>query len=296
MNPGNDPRRNVPPGSHPLPFLALRNQYIPHRAYIQRIIEENELVRTFDLSFEDGLLNTDFTYLPGQFVMLSLPHCGEAPFSFSSSPTKSGGFSVSIRKAGKLTSVAHDLRPGDTVGIRGPYGQPFPLADLRGGDLLFVAGGIGMAPLRSALEYCLADRNGYGSITLLYGCRHPGEFCFQADLDRWQRSGSVRCLFTVDKEDATWNGKTGLVTGLLDEVDTGSGLINALVCGPGVMIRFVIERLTGLGLPRNHIITTLETHMKCGIGVCGHCHFDDKLICIDGPVFLASQLNDLKNL
>jgi NAD(P)H-flavin reductase len=296
MNPGNEPRRSVQAGSPPVSLLAERNAYLPRRARIQNVIKENAQVMTFELSFEDELYNADFTYLPGQFVMLSLPHCGEAPFSFSSSPTKPGVFSLSIRKAGKLTSAAHHLRPGDMVGVRGPYGRSFPLDDLKGGDLLIVAGGIGLAPLRSVLEYCVDNRHDYGSVTLLYGCRHPGEFCFQSDLDRWQRSCSVNCLLTVDKGDETWTGRVGLVTQLLDEVDIGSGLMNALVCGPGIMIRYVIERLLGLGLPESHIITTLENHMKCGIGVCGHCHFDDKLICTDGPVFHASQLNGLENL
>lgn len=161
--------------------------------------------------------------------------------------------------------------------------------------LLFVAGGIGMAPLRSVLEYCIDNRKNYGSISLLYGCKSPDEFCFLRDLEQCADSGDIRLLLAVDKGDDGWKGRVGLVTTLLDEIPV-SEQMQALVCGPGIMIRFVIERLRALGLSDDRIITTLERHMKCGVGICGHCHFENKIICTDGPVFPASQLSNLETI
>jgi len=291
----NELQRFSKPGNPPLLLFADRNVYLPRRALIEGIIDENPLVKTFRVAFEDEIFNTDFRYLPGQFMMLSLPHCGEAPFSFSSSPSRPSTFSLSIRKAGRLTAACHELKVGDMVGIRGPYGRPFPMENLQGADLLFVAGGIGMAPLRSVLEYCIDNREEYGTITLLYGCKHPDELCFRSDLEKWSLAHDIKLLLTVDEGNAEWQGRVGLVINLLAEIRV-SQQTQALVCGPGIMIRFVIGRLRELGLSDDRIITTLERHMKCGVGICGHCHFEDKMICTDGPVFLASQLSNLETI
>ncbi|MCL7488652.1 MAG: FAD/NAD(P)-binding protein [Desulfobulbaceae bacterium] len=289
-------RQTAKPGKKPVPLFADRNAYLPLRAIIKDIVEENELVKTFAVVFEDEIYNTNFTYLPGQFLMLSMPHCGEAPISFSSSPSRPGSFSLTIRKAGKLTSAVHELQPGDMIGVRGPYGKPFPFEEMRRHDLLFVAGGIGMAPLRSVIEFCLDYRADYGDIKVLYGCKTPADFCFRQDLEKWAGEGLITTRFTVDAACEEWNGCVGLVTDLLDDVTISAGSVKALVCGPGVMIRFVAERLLRSGLPAGDIITTLERHMKCGIGVCGHCHYDSRMICTDGPVFTVSQLPDLESL
>ena len=289
-------RQHAKPGEHLIPLFADRNAYLPRRAIIKNIIEQNELVKTFAIVFDDAIYNSKFTYLPGQFMMLSMPHCGEAPFSFSSSPSLSSSFSLSIRKAGKLTSAVFELQSGDMIGVRGPYGRPFPMEELDGQNLLFVAGGIGMAPLRSVIEFCVDNRQDYGEITVLYGCKAPSEFCFQNDLEGWAEKGLIKMKYTVDKACEEWNGCVGLVTGLLDEVRISGTNTKALVCGPGVMIRFVVERLLQSGLQGSDIITTLERHMKCGIGICGHCHFESKMICTDGPVFKVSQLPGLETL
>jgi len=290
-------RRNPSlPGRLIQPIMGGGNAYLPRQAYIKRIIKENSTVKTLECVFEDEIFNTDFTYLPGQFMMLSVPHCGEAPISLSSSPTQPGSFDLSIRKAGKLTGAVHDLRTGDMVGVRGPYGRPFPMDDLRGHNLLFVAGGIGMAPLRSAIRFCLDKAEDYGDITVLYGCKHPHEICFNSDLAGWRQSGLVRCLLTVDEGNRDWDGRVGLVTGLLDEVDLDGANDKAIVCGPGVMIRFVLQRLEAMGFHDTNMITTLERHMKCGIGICGHCHFEGKMVCTDGPIFTRAELPDLEVL
>lgn len=284
------------PGRVLIPIVGDDNTYLPKRAIIRNIVAQNQTVRTLQVVFEDEIYNTDFFYQPGQFMMLSMPHCGEAPFSISSSPSRPGHFSLTIRKAGVLTNAAFNLCPGDMVGIRGPYGRPFPIADLSGCNLIFIAGGIGMAPLRSVLQFCLDHRDKYGEIKVMYGCKSPEEFCFMDDLQTWEKEGLIKTHLTVDEACDEWNGCVGLVTSLLDDVEIGGDSTKALVCGPGVMIRFVIERLVAMGLPKGNICTTLERHMKCGVGICGHCHHEEKMICTDGPVFIGSELTNLEKL
>lgn len=288
--------QHAKPGENPVPLFADRNVYLPLRAVLEEIISQNKLVKTFNIVFEDAIYDSNFTYLPGQFMMVSVPHCGEAPISFSSSPSRSGYFSLTIRKAGKLTTAIHELQVGDMIGLRGPYGNPFPMEELKGQNLLFVAGGIGMAPLRSVVEFCVDNRDDYGDITVLYGCKTPDEFCFQGDLDEWSGKGLIKVKYTVDAACEVWNGCVGMVTGLLDDISFTGSQSKALVCGPGIMIRFVVERLLQMGLDKTSILTTLERRMKCGIGICGHCHYDSKLICVDGPVFNVSSLPNLETL
>ncbi len=266
------------------------NPYLPLPARVREVVEENALVKSFVVELEDPLAAQAFRYQPGQFVMVSVPHCGEAPISFSSPPHQEGGFTLTVRKAGRLTGAMHGLRPGDMVGIRGPYGRPFPMHGLAGRDLLFVAGGIGLAPLRSVILSVLARRKDHGRIVLLYGCRTPGDLCFRGDLAAWQDVDGVEVLCTVDEADRAWQGREGLVTALLDEVEVAPERTTALVCGPEVMIRVVLARLGEMGLSPSDLLTTLERHMKCGIGLCGHCHCGDKLVCADGPVFSLADL------
>ncbi|MDH4317771.1 MAG: FAD/NAD(P)-binding protein, partial [Desulfobulbaceae bacterium] len=204
-------------------------------------------------------------------------------------------FSLTIRRAGRLTDSLHELSVGDTIGVRGPYGRPFPLDELQGSNLLFVAGGIGLAPLRSAITHALANRDGYGKIKVLYGSKHPAELCFVDDMARWREQG-VECLLTVDEADDSWRGRVGLVTGLLDDVEPVGPNWAALVCGPSIMIRFVLTRLQAMGMSDDRLITTLERHMKCGVGICNHCYLDGRLVCADGPVFYRSELAGLEVL
>ena len=269
------------------------NIYLPDQAVIRNIIRENDLVNTYELTLVDELANHRFSFQPGQFMMISMPHLGEAPISFSSSPDGEDGFSLTIRNSGRLTAAVQTLRPGDIIGVRGPYGRPFPEDRLRGKNLLFVAGGIGLAPLRPLIEYWLSRPDETGSLTLFYGSRTPEEFCFKQDFSRWEQNG-LDLRRTVDQGTAEWDGSVGLVTGLLDGYTIDDETV-ALVCGPGIMIRFVLEQLQAMGMKAENILTTLERHMKCGVGICGHCHMEEKLVCIDGPVFTAAELPDPKN-
>lgn len=266
--------------------------YLPRPAEIREVIAENSQIKTFVLSFVDREYQDRFSYAPGQFLMVSIPHCGEAPISVSSTPMNDGTIHLSVRRAGRLTEVMHDMRKGDVVGLRGPYGRPFPMADLAGRDLLFVAGGIGLAPLRSVINTCLAAGHGR-RITILYGSRTPSDIAFQADLATWGQTANVSCLLTVDRAEPGWQGEVGLVTALLAHCCLAPHESKALLCGPPMMIRAVLAELAGRGFADADIITTMERHMKCGVGICRHCHMDEKLVCKDGPVFTLEELKRL---
>ncbi len=270
------------------------NIYLPHAAIIKEVLLENSQIKTFILSFVDADYNRSFTYKPGQFMMVSIPHCGEAPISFSSSPSRPGTIHLTIRKAGKLTDAIHELKSGAVVGLRGPYGRPFPLDQLKKKDLLFVAGGIGLAPLRSVINYCLDRGASYGRKIILYGSRSPDDIAFKDDFTIWERRDDVTCLLTVDETAPGWDGPVGVVTSLLDKIDLDVNMSCALVCGPPLMIRFTLAALSSMGFADEAIITTMERQMKCGIWVCQHCHMDSKLDCVEGPVVSRAELKDLK--
>ncbi|MDP2106908.1 MAG: FAD/NAD(P)-binding protein [Desulfobulbaceae bacterium] len=272
----------------------IENNYLPYPAQILKVVKENSQIKTFELAFTDQDRNSSFTYLPGQFMMVSVPHRGEAPISIASTPTRPGMIELSIRRAGTLTNAMHTMKAGDTLGLRGPYGRPFPLKEFTGRDLVFVAGGIGLAPLRSLINYCLDHHNEYGQITLLYGSRSPEDIAFSDDLTAWQDTHSIKCLLSVDSAGPDWHGQVGLVTTLLDLITPDPARSSAIVCGPSIMIRFVLAALSRIGFADTDIITTLERHMKCGIGVCRHCHMDRTLVCADGPVFSLAQLRGMQ--
>ena len=272
---------------------GLDNIYLPDQAVVRDVIRENSLVNTYLLALVDELANHRFAYQPGQFMMISMPHLGEAPISFSSNPDEnSATFALTIRNSGSLTSAVHTLQSGDIIGVRGPYGNGFSLEMFSAKKLVVMAGGIGLAPLRPVLEMLLA-RGACKQISLLYGCRTPDDFCFQYDYERWQSMG-LDLHLTVDAPVNGWSGNVGLVTGLLDRLTLDNDTV-ALICGPGIMIRFAIEHLQHRGISAENIVTTLERHMKCGVGICGHCHSGGRLVCIDGPVFTADQLPEPEN-
>jgi len=270
------------------------NVYLPEQAVVERVIRENSLVNTYELSLVDVLANQRFRYQPGQFMMVSMPHLGEAPISFSSRPGEGGDcFSLTIRNSGRLTAAVQDLQPGDVLGVRGPYGKPFPLERLKGKKVVFVAGGIGLAPLRPVLELLLAEGDTGSDLSLFYGSRSPEDFCFARDFERWRQAG-LDLRLTVDQADEKWGGAVGLVTALLQGFPLDQECL-ALVCGPGIMIRFVVKQLQEMGMKADNIITTLERHMKCGVGICGHCYTEGRLVCVDGPVFSAAELPEPEN-
>lgn len=268
----------------------MQNPYILNQAKIEKITQETEDIKTFDISFLDDKLKENFNYIPGQFVMFSAFGVGEAPFCISSSPTVKGYFQCSIKKMGKVTQEIHHLEEGDIVGIRGPYGNGFPVAELKGKNLLFVAGGIGLAPLRSLINYAFTNRDDFKSITIVNGARTSKDLVYKKEYPVWEKAKDTHLHLTVDCREDNWSCMVGVVPRILEEIKPSCVDSAAIVCGPPVMIRFTIPVLLKLGFCEEAIITTLERQMQCGLGICGHCMVGGVYVCKDGPVFSYAQI------
>ncbi|MGQ9587500.1 MAG: FAD/NAD(P)-binding protein [Thermoplasmata archaeon] len=239
-----------------------------------------------------------FDYRPGQFIMLSIIGEGEAPFCISSTPSRPGLLEFCIRRVGTLTETLFTLKENETLGIRGPYGNGFPMEKMEGKDVMIIAGGLGVAPLRSILLYMLDNRDKFGNVTYLHGARTPGEMLFREEFMQLKEREDLKCLLTVDKDDTgKWKERIGVVTTLfkdLGPVDAKNTY--AIVCGPPVMYKFVMEHVVKLGIPKHQILMTLERRMKCGVGKCGHCAIEYLYTCIDGPVFSWWDVLHMKEL
>ncbi len=234
----------------------------------------------------------DLDHEPGQFVMVSIAGVGEAPISICSSPTKEGYFELVVRNVGKVTSAIHKLEAGDTVGIRGPFGRGFPVRILEGNDLLFVAGGLGIVPLRSLVDFVIDNRRDFGRVNILLGCRTPQDILFRDEVALWEKRIDVNFSCTVDRADPEWKGHVGVITSLIPGVDLDPDRTFAVVVGPPIMYKFVIKELLKKGIPEKQIIVSLERHMKCGVGKCGHCQIADYYCCQDGPVFSYDEIKE----
>lgn len=270
----------------------MSNIYIPSKARIISIADETPDVKTFELQIIDGSKKRP-DFLPGQFIEASYFGVGEAPFCISSSPTKTAAFDITVRSVGSVTRGLHSLKVGDVVGIRGPVGNNFPFDAVRGRDIIFVGGGIGLPPLRSLINYMLDNRDDYGSITILYGARTASDRVYKGELVKWANRGDIDFLDTVDVGEGGWKGRVGVVTILFDEIKPSPKKTTAFTCGPPIMIKFVIQGLLKMGFAPENIITTLERYMKCGVGKCGHCAIGHKYVCLDGPVFSFAEIQKL---
>ena len=276
--------------SHRKKFFALGNVYLPHIVVIEKIIEETPGVRTFHFNFKDKKLGKEFSFESGQFGQYSVFGIGEAPFCISSSPTRRDHLEFTAQRVGRVTNALHRLGAGAELGFRGPYGNSFPLDFLKSKNLVFVGGGIGLAPLRSLIWNVIDNRNKYKKIDIIYGARSPADLCFKYDLDAWGKDKTVNMVTTVDKGDDTWKGKVGVVPKILEEVAPSAREAVAIVCGPPIMIRFTFPVLEKLGFKPEQMLTTLEKRMKCGIGKCGRCNIGNIYVCRDGPVFSYAQI------
>jgi len=267
--------------------------YVPCIARILSVRDETPDTKTFALRLRDPSEQERFQFRPGQFVELSVFGHGEAPFCIASSPTRPDNLQVTVRRTGQLTDALHTLNAGGEVGLRGPYGNGFDLDAAYGRDLLFIGGGIGLPPLHSLIWNVLDERSRFGDITILYGARSPANLVYRDELKEWAERRDVRLLVTVDQADSAWDGRVGIVTTLFDRTALRPETTLAYVCGPPIMIKFVVQDLFVRGFAEEAVISTLERMMQCGVGKCNHCAIGHRYVCRDGPVFTYRQIKEL---
>ena len=270
---------------------AAPSPYVPRMARILSADQMTETERFFQIELEDG---QPLGYEPGQFVEVSVFGMGEAPISISSSPTQGKVFELCVRGAGTVTGALMKFGKGDRLGIRGPFGNHFPYEEMKGEDVLFVAGGLGLAPTRSLIRYCLDNRKDYRSVTILVGAREPKLLLFRDELDAWTKRTDAKTLVTVDRCGSDWKGCTGVITRLFKQVKLDAAKTWAVIVGPPVMFKFAVLEALAEGIRENRIICSLERHMKCGVGKCGHCQIRGVYVCRDGPIFTYEQVKRLR--
>ncbi|HOW56330.1 MAG TPA: FAD/NAD(P)-binding protein [Syntrophorhabdaceae bacterium] len=269
------------------------NPYLPELATVTKVIEETPNIKSFQVVFNDQEKMKNFKFEPGQVGQLSVFGVGESTFVINSPPTRMEYLQFSVMKAGEVTSALHGIYEGDVIGVRAPLGNWFPYNDMKGKNILFIGGGIGLAPLRTLILYMLDNRADYKDITIIYGSRTPPDLCYKDELKEWEERSDVNLILTVDNEFPGWTKRTGFVPTVLKEEAPKADNTIAITCGPPIMIKFVLEGLAQLSFPEENIVTTLEARMKCGIGLCGRCNLGHKYICKDGPVFNLKQLKEL---
>jgi NAD(P)H-flavin reductase len=268
---------------------------VPVLMKIKRIFWETEDIFTVLLEHEDEE-DGKFSFLPGQFNMLYAFSKGEAAISISSDPAKENSIMHTIHKVGYVTSALSRLNKGDVIGVRGPFGSSWPVEEAKGKDVIFVAGGIGIAPLRPALYHIFKYRKNYGKITLLYGARTPVDIMFSVEMEEWSKKNKIEILKIVDRSNSFWKGNVGVVTGLFPFVTVDPVSTIAMVCGPETMMKYSIDELKSLGIPSHNIYLSMERNMKCATGFCGHCQFGPNFVCKDGPVFNYSKVKKIFNI
>lgn len=277
---------------------ALPNPLLPEPMRIVRRYNLTEDVRFFQVRALEMERAMTLDYRPGQFMMVSLAGVGEAPFSISSTPSRPGMLEFCIRRIGVMTEALFGLKENSVLGVRGPFGNGFPVDRFQDRDLLIVVGGLGAAPLRSLLLYALDNRDQFGKIYYLYGARTPTEMLFLRELRELREREDLNMLLAVEKDDTKkWNLQYGFVTGLFGRVEgIDPRKTYAAVCGPPVMYEHAIDELLKLGIPKHQILMTLERRMHCGVGKCGHCVIGSIYTCLDGPVFSYWDVIHLKDL
>ena len=261
------------------------NPYRPWPARITSIVDLTEKEKLFELRLIDESVREAFQFDAGQFVEISIFGVGEAPISISSAPSKQGFIELCVRNAGDVTGALHAKQCGDIVGLRGPFGRGFPFEDMKGHDVLLVAGGLGIAPLKSLIYHIHAERHDFGRVTILLGARNPGEILFRRQFDMWRHREDFDLIMTVDEPDESWDGEVGLVTKLFDRLEIDPDNTFGAICGPPVMYRYVIDEMRAKHMDADRIYVSFERRMKCGIGKCGHCGVGHQYACVDGPVF-----------
>lgn len=262
--------------------------YLPRPATINK----TQMLNATELYMQISMDDEPLAYKSGQFVEVSLAGVGEVPISISSSPTRKGGFELVVRKIGNVTGKIHTLSAGSKVGIRGPYGNGcYPVEESKGRNLVFICGGIGLVPQRSFINYALANRADYGSITVLLGTKCADQRFFHSELSDWTKRDDINFYETVDQAQEAWNGNVGVVTTLIPKIKAELSDAYVFVCGPPIMYKFVLMSLAEQKVSKERIYVNLERKMKCGVGKCGHCQINDRYVCVDGPVFRYCDLD-----
>ncbi len=274
--------------------MSNRDPLVPILGVVTDIRVDTPDVKTFRVEAPEG--GKVFEHIPGQCAMLSIPGVGEALFSITSSPTNREFMEFSIKKCGCVTTWLHEMEVGQMITIRGPYGNGFPVdTEFVGKDMLFIAGGIGLAPLRSVINYVRDNRDKYGQVDIVYGSRSKDDLVdFPEIMNEWCKEEGINVHLTIDREQEGWDGHVGFVPNYVKELgfDTNK---TAIICGPPIMIKFTLAGLTELGFEKTQVYTTMELKMKCALGKCGRCNIGDKYVCKDGPVFRCDQLDEMPN-
>ncbi|MCU0502865.1 MAG: FAD/NAD(P)-binding protein [Anaerolineae bacterium] len=271
---------------------TVGSMYIPSPAKIVKVEQLTALEKLFQVELPVG---QSLGHDPGQFVEVSLLGIGEAPISISSSPSRSNGhFELCVRKVGDVTAAMHTLKAGATIGVRGPFGHGFPVENMRGKDIIFAAGGLGLAPARSLINQVLDERDKFGRVIILYGAKNPSELLFRDELEQWSNRSDIEFHVTVDRPDSTWVGNAGVITTLFKFVTVSPRSTVAVTVGPPIMYRFVLMELLSKGIPEGQIWMSLERRMKCGVGKCGHCQINNFYCCQQGPAFTYAQVKGVE--
>ena len=264
------------------------------KAEITNIIRLTEMEKLFQIRISNREERERFTFQPGQFVMLELPGYGEVPISISCSPSTRGSLELCIRKAGVVTGALHKARRGARVGIRGPFGTYFPMEQMKGSDVFLIAGGLGLAPLRSPVFSVIENRCDYEKVHIIYGAKRLDQLLFDYQYEEWHRIDDIDLQVIVEQPDESWTGPVGMITDLFDGIADVSDQTYAIVCGPPVMFKFVCERLSRMGVQMQRMFVSLERRMHCGMGKCCRCNIGSTYTCVDGPVFDYWSVLNLK--
>ena len=277
----------------------MPNIYIPLLTKVRSVVTENKVndIKTIELEFQKEEDYKNFNYIPGQFAEISIIGKGECPIGIASSPTEEGTIKFTIKRMGTVTSSFHNREVGDVVGVRGPFGNGWPLEDMKGKNIVVIGGGFAFSTLRSLVLYLLDEkyRKDYGDITVIYGNRDSGEVLYQDVLEEWQKRDDIKIVLTIDREEEGWPEKVGFVAPIVKEVAPSADNAVVVVCGPPIMIKTTISVLEELNFADEQILNSLEMRMKCGVGKCGRCNIGNKYVCIDGPVFSLAELKKLPN-
>jgi len=271
--------------------VVLENPFIPYLATLKSAVGLTPDVKLLRVQLEDPAVRASFDYKPGQFALLSAFGEGEAPFGIVSLPQRSDGLEFAVRRIGTVTRALHELEPGDVLGVRGPFGNYFPLEDYVGRNMVIIGGGIGMAPLRPVINKILEQRDDYGNLLIINGARTPQDLVFAPEFKIWMEAPRTKLQLTVDRGDESWGERVALVPAVVKEVAPSPDNAIAITCGPPIMIHYTLAVLKELGFKDNQIVTTLEAKMKCGLGKCARCNVGDKYVCQDGPVFTLEQIS-----